>query len=108
MYCLQPNSYHCLEGAKIIKNGKDIADIYALVWYSGKKVAELKSRVLNLLSQRDVRRAFLKIEDIDYQEASSAIGVELGEMKNVIDSFVKKTIPKNTSKEKDDAVNEAP
>ena len=90
------------------KKWKDVADIYALVWYSGKKVTELKSRVLNLLSQRDVRRAFSKIEDADYQEASSAIGVELGEMKNVIDSFVKKTIPKSMSKGKDDTVNEAP
>ena len=90
------------------KKWKDVADIYALVWYSGKKVTELKSRVLNLLSQKDVRKAFLKIEAIDYQEASSALGVELGEMKNVIDSFIKKTIPKSMSKGKDDTMNEAP
>ena len=90
------------------KKWKDVADIYALVWYSGKKVTELKSRVLNLLSQKDVRKAFLKIEAIDYQEASSALGVELDEMKNVIDSFIKKTIPKSMSKGKDDTMNKAP
>jgi len=88
------------------KKWKDIADIYALIWYSGIKLEQIKSAVLNLLSQKDVKKAFSKIEDSDYQEASNAIGVGLDEMKNVINSFIEKTIPKIMSKEKDDVVSD--
>lgn len=84
------------------KKWKDVADIYALIWYSDEKLTELKSRLLSLLSQNDIRKALSKISDIDYQEASNAIGVELNEMKNVFDSFIRKTIPKGINKEKDD------
>jgi len=88
------------------KKWKDIADIYALIWYSGIKLEQIKSAVLNLLSQKDVQKAFSKIKDSDYQEASNTIGVELDEMKNVINSFIEKTTPKIMSKEKDDVVSD--
>ena len=88
------------------KKLKDIADIYALMWYSGIKLEEIKSEVLKLLSQKDVEKAFSGIENSDYKTASEAIGVELDEMKNVINSFIAKTRLKNMSKEKDEDVNE--
>jgi len=83
------------------KKWKDIADIYALMWYSGIKLEKMKSGVLKLLSQKDVEKSFSKIEDSDYQTASEAIGVELDEMKNVINSFIAKTKQKTMSQEKD-------
>ncbi len=88
------------------KKWKDIADIYALIWHSGKKPAALKSRVLSLLSQKDVRKAFSQVEDADYQEASTAIGVESAEIKNVVGGFIRQTVTKNLGREMDDTTNE--
>lgn len=86
------------------KKWKDIADIYALMWYSGTKLEQLKSGVLNLLTQKYVEKAFSNIDDTDYETASNAIGVTLNEMKNVINSFIGKSIPKSMSKEKDEGM----
>ncbi len=88
------------------KKWKDIADIYALMWYSGTKLDKMKFGVLELLSQKDVKKAFLKIEDSDYKTASEAIGIELDEMKNVINSFIEKTESKIMSQEKDKVMND--
>ncbi len=84
------------------KKWKDIADIYSLMWYSGIKLDQLKSGVLSLLSQKDVRKAFSQIEDSDYEEASNAIGVSIDEMKNVINSFIVTTSSKNMDSTKNE------
>jgi len=81
------------------KKWKDIADIYALMWYSGTKLADLKIGVLELLTQKIVEKAFSKIEESDYETAADAIGVEKDEVKNVINSFIEKTAPKTMSKD---------
>lgn len=88
------------------KKWKDIADIYALMWYSGTKLGDMKSGVLKLLSQKDIEKAFSKIEDSDYKTASEAIGVGLDEMKNVINSFIATTESKTMSQEKDEVMND--
>ncbi|MCY4490939.1 MAG: hypothetical protein OXC46_05670 [Thaumarchaeota archaeon] len=71
------------------KKWKDIADIYALIWYSEEKLDVSKSKTLTLISQKDIQNAFSTIKDIDFQKASNAIGVKLDEMKNVINGFIK-------------------
>lgn len=88
------------------KKWKDIADIYALMWYSGSKLEKMKSGVLKFLSQKDIEKTFSKIEDSDYKTAAEAIGVELDEMKNVINSFIEKTESKTMSQEKDESMSE--
>jgi len=88
------------------KKWKDIADICALMWYSGIKLDTIKSGVLKLLSQKEITKAFSAIEDSDYEAASEAIGVGLDEMKNVINSFIAKSNIQTMSAEKDASVND--
>ncbi len=83
------------------KKWKDIADIYALIWYSGKSTTQLKARVLDLLSQKSIRVAFSGVEDGDLQRAAGAIDTDLDEMKNVVNNFINRTVPENADRGKD-------
>ncbi len=73
------------------KKRKDVADIYALMWYSEIKLDALKSGVLKLLSQNNIEKAVSQIGDSDYKVSSNAIGVSSDEMKEVIKSFTANT-----------------
>ena len=84
------------------KKWKDIADIYALIWYSEEKLDESKSKTRTLISQKDIQNAFSTIKDIDFQKASNAIGVKLDEMKNVINGFIKENVSENITDKKYD------
>ena len=70
------------------KRVKDIADIYALIWYSGVDVAEMRSGVLSRVQLVQIKRALLGIQDAEYAEASAAIRVEADELRNVVNGFI--------------------
>ena len=70
------------------KRHKDVADIYALVWYSGMDPAKMKAGVLRHMPQADIEKALLEISDTEYENAANAIEVAADDMRDAIRSFI--------------------
>ncbi len=70
------------------KRHKDIADVYALIWYSGTGVAAMRSAVLGRLPRADVEGALLGIGDAEYAEVSDALGIDADEIRRVVSGFL--------------------
>ena len=86
-----------LERTKDHKRIKDIADIYALIFYSDSKIADLRSKVVAILGQKKINKVISAFTDKDFEEASKAISVNAEQMKNVIKSFISTTVQKNVN-----------
>lgn len=69
------------------KRHKDIADIYALIWYSGVPPGTLKSNTLRHISAADIKDALSGITDNEYKNASVAIGVSVHILKHTFDIY---------------------
>jgi len=89
-----------LERTKDHKRIKDIADIYALIFYSDSKIADLRSKVIAILGQKKTNKVISAFTDKDFEEASKAISVDAKQMENVIKSFIVTTIQKNVDTKK--------
>ena len=70
------------------KRHKDIADIYALIWYSGVPPGVLKSNTLHHISAEDIKHALSGINDNEYENASDAIGVPTHLLKHTFDIYI--------------------
>ncbi len=66
------------------KRIKDIADIYALLWYSDTKITELKKKVLTMLDVNKVLKAISSFSDNDYTAVSRILGLDKVEISRVI------------------------
>lgn len=71
------------------KKHKDIADIYALIWYSGAALRDLQRGVLHYVSADDVKNALLDIGDKEYEATANALDADANMLKNIIDSFAR-------------------
>lgn len=69
------------------KRHKDIADIYALLWYSETPLAGLRSGALGLVPAKEIRGALSGISDAEYRAAAGAIGVDAGSLKRTFGAF---------------------
>ena len=70
------------------KRLKDILDIYALIWYSGLDMADLRSGVTGRMRPEQTERALRGIADAEYEAASDAIGIDAAELRNVVKGFI--------------------
>lgn len=71
------------------KKWKDIADIYAILWYSGIQLNDLRRDALKFITEDEINRSFLAIDDIDYDKVATAIEIDAAEIKNVIAAFIR-------------------
>ena len=66
------------------KRIKDISDIYALLWFSDVKIAQLKANFLSLYPEEKARRTVRGFTKEEISKVSGAIGVSEGEIKRVL------------------------
>jgi hypothetical protein len=66
------------------KRIKDIADIYALLWYSDIKISDLKKKVLTMLDVNKVLKVISSFSDNDYKAVSQILGLDKAEISRVI------------------------
>lgn len=72
------------------KGIKDIADIYALVWYSGTEFADLKYDVQKICGIQKISTTVSAFTNTDYGAVSRAIGVGKDEVSRVIAEIAKR------------------
>lgn len=70
------------------KKIKDIADIYALIWYSHVKSITIKNRLLKIIDRDKIQLTLSSFTNEDYEKASNAIGIDERTMKLVVESFL--------------------
>ncbi len=66
------------------KRIKDIADIYALLWHSDTKIAELKEKVLKIITAQKISEVVSSFNEEDYASVSQVLGVDKAEISRVI------------------------
>ena len=66
------------------KRIKDIADIYALAWYSGTKFSSLKRAIHEICDPGKISSTISKFADHDYDSVSRAIGIDKHEVSRVV------------------------
>jgi hypothetical protein len=69
---------------------KDICDIYALGWYSGKNFQKIKNVLKNLLNPEDFTKleVQLKLEKDVFQKAQTAMGIDAESIKNLLENLI--------------------
>ena len=66
------------------KRIKDIADIYALLWFSDVKIAQLKTHLLSIYPEGKARKTVRGFAGEEISRVSEAIGVSTSEIKRVL------------------------
>ena len=66
------------------KRIKDIADIYALLWFSDMKITELKANLLSIYPEEKARETVRSFTPEDITRVSAAIGVTTREISRVL------------------------
>jgi hypothetical protein len=66
------------------KRIKDIADIYALLWFSDRKIARLKSDLLSIYPEEKARRTVRDFTEKEIDKVSSATGISAYEITRVL------------------------
>jgi len=66
------------------KRVKDLADIYALTWYSGLGLTEMKASLNRLYSKAKTQLVFRSVREDELQEVSRILGVETSEIRRVL------------------------
>ena len=70
------------------KKTKDICDIFALLWYSGRNVRDLSSNVPQFISKEKINKAIKSITNEDYEKASIQLNHTPEEIKRVIELLI--------------------
>jgi len=65
---------------KEYKRIKDMADIYALIWYSDVKISTLKNRLFSMYPRKKATKVSREFSQDEIQRVSSVIGVEAEEI----------------------------
>jgi hypothetical protein len=63
---------------------KDIADIYALLWYSDTKLSQLKQQLFAIISKEKVKNTVQKFSNEDIIRAAETLGVDNQEISRVL------------------------
>lgn len=66
------------------KRVKDVADIYALAWHSGLKLASLKEQLRRIVPKEETKNIIEKLDMKDLQNAATATGVDKAEITRVL------------------------
>ena len=66
------------------KRIKDITDIYALLWFSGLSVDELRSRLFRIFDEEKARQVVRSLSPTEISKAARAIGFEQNEVSRVL------------------------
>jgi hypothetical protein len=66
------------------KRIKDIADIYALLWFSDVKIAQLKTNLLSIYSEEKIRETIRDFTGEEMNKVSAAIGISSDEIMRVL------------------------
>lgn len=61
---------------KVYKLIKDIADIYALLWYSETKLSQLKQQLFVILPKEKVRKTVQSFSNEDISKAANTLGID--------------------------------
>ena len=77
-----------LQRTKDHKRIKDIADIYALIWYTNTEPRYLQRSVAKLITQNKIDDIISSFTDRDLKSASQVLGVNVNEMRIVLNSFI--------------------
>jgi hypothetical protein len=66
------------------KRIKDIADIYALLWYSDVKITQLKDDLFSIYPEEKARKTTRAFTKNEIERVSTAIGVDTQEIMRVL------------------------
>ncbi len=66
------------------KRLKDIADIFATLWFSDAEIQETRSKLLEFYEEKKIRKTISSISDEDIRLVSRVIGISHGEIKRVL------------------------
>jgi hypothetical protein len=66
------------------KRIKDIADIYALLWYSDIKLSQFKNQLLSIYPKEKARKVTQSFTEEDINKVSTAIGINPQEILRVL------------------------
>jgi hypothetical protein len=66
------------------KRIKDIADIYALLWFSDTKIAQLKTNLLSLYPEKKARKTVRGFTEKEISKVSTIIGISADEITRVL------------------------
>ena len=69
---------------------KDIADIYALLWYSDTKLSQLKEQLFAILSKEKVRKTVQNFSNEDMSKAAATLGIDSQEVSRVLKEITSK------------------
>ena len=73
---------------KYHKRHKDIADIYALIWYSGMSPDELRSDVLRYVRFKDMKTALSRITEEEYEKTADALNLPPNMLKDTFGIYI--------------------
>lgn len=73
---------------KAHKRIKDIADIYALIWYSSPKPAEIKNNIQKIIDMKKIAKVISSFSDEDYSTVSQVLEIDKSEIEKVIKSLL--------------------
>ncbi|MCH7560599.1 MAG: hypothetical protein IIC67_04380 [Thaumarchaeota archaeon] len=86
------------------KRIKDIADIFAIIWYSGKPREKLVKELLEIIPEKTVLAIISEFTDEDYKEVGNILEIEKEQISNVIKNFIPKNKVKAVSKDTEKTV----
>ena len=76
-----------LKRQKDHKRTKDVADVYALIWYSGVKSTALRKKLSEILDVEVAAKVLSQLNDKDFGDAAAALGVTKDEISAVVKNF---------------------
>jgi hypothetical protein len=71
------------------KRLKDVADIFALLWFSDVEIQEIKSRLQEIYDAKEIRRVIASISDKEIGLVGDIIGFSHNEIKRVLQEVVR-------------------
>jgi len=71
------------------KRVKDVADLFALMWYGGVPIGELRSEVVGILGVEFVKDVLGKVKRIDIEGAAEILGVDSRQVSRVFSEFLR-------------------
>ena len=81
---------NALPGRNGHKRTKDIADIFALIWYSGIQMDELIMKLLSVMDKLKIIEVLSEISEEDYDEAEKALDLERSYIQTTLKGFIDK------------------
>ena len=91
-----------LQRTKDHKRIKDIADIYALIWYTDTNMKHLQKSVASLITQGKINKVLSSFRDNDLKCVSKEIGVDVDQIKSVFNNFIPESELKTMSSQNHD------